>query len=99
MLLSKEKEPAPKKEQSIKKDFVDIFKDKRARSAIIISSLWGVCNNISVPFYGTYMIKELGFSMSFVAVLSFVYAVSRIVASILLGAYADKTSFAKMMRV
>lgn len=99
LLLSKEKEPAPKKEQSFKKDFIDVFKDKRARSAIIISSLWGVCNSISVPFYGTYMIKELGFSMFFVAVMSFVYAVSRILASIFLGAYADRTSFAKMMRV
>lgn len=99
LILSKEKEPQPKKEQSIKKDFLDIFNDKKARSAIIISSLWGVCNSISVPFYGTYMIKELEFSMSFVAVMSFVYAVSRILASIFLGAYADRTSFAKMMRI
>ncbi len=37
--------------------------------------------------------------MSFLAILSLLTAVSRIVASIFLGRYADKHSFAKMLKL
>ena len=73
--------------------------DKKIFSVIFIGILWAVCNSFSSPFLGTYQVKELGFSMTFVALISTVNAVSRIIASIFLGSYADRTSFAKMLRI
>jgi len=70
---------------------------KETRSLLVLSALWAVCHSVSIPFYGTYTIKELGFSMSFLAFLSLLSAVSRILASMVLGKYADKYSFAKML--
>ncbi len=54
---------------------------------------------VTTPFLGTYQVNELGFSMTFVALLSFVYSAVRIAASFFLGAYADKKGFAAMMQI
>lgn len=99
LIFAKEKEPVETEGISIKKSFVEILSDKNTLSIIGISALWGIASHISIPFYGTYSIKELGFSMTFVAALSMVYAVSRIFASIFLGKYADKYSFSKMLKI
>jgi hypothetical protein len=58
-------------------------------------ALWQIATYITTPFYGTYQLNEgdLGFSMTFVAVLSLVYAVARSVFSIPIGKFADKYSF------
>ncbi|MBQ9704241.1 MAG: MFS transporter, partial [Clostridia bacterium] len=61
--------------------------------------IWYIATYSANPFYGTYQTKELGFSLTFVSILSIVSAVARVGASILLGAYADKRSFAKMIRI
>ena len=52
-----------------------------------------------MSFFGTYQVKELGFSMTFIAFLSILYAAVRIPASVFLGKYADKYSFAKMLKI
>lgn len=100
LVFSKEKESIDKKEKtSFFKSTKEILCDKKTFSVILIGVLWAISNAFSTPFLGTYEVKELGFSMTFVAVLSTVIAVSRIVASIFLGTYADRTSFAKMLRI
>ena len=53
----------------------------------------------TIPFYGTYMIKELGFSLKFVSILSIVYSMVRIFVSRFWGRYADRNSFAVMIRL
>ena len=45
------------------------------------------------------MIKELGFSMTYVSILSAAYAICRSLFSRPLGKYADKHSFAKMLNI
>ena len=99
LLLAKEKEPEKTVNSSEPSGIKDILRDKNVSSIIILSALWSICNNLCTPFLGTYQIKELGFSMTFVAVLSVVYAVVRIIASIFLGKYADRNSFAKMLKI
>lgn len=54
---------------------------------------------VTTPFLGTYQVNELGFSMTFVALLSLVYSAVRIVTSFFLGAYADRKGFAHMMQI
>ena len=94
-----EKEPALPEEKAKKSGVLKILANKEIRPVIMVSLLWSVCNAISTSFYGTYQIKELGFSMSFVASLTIVSSCSRIPVSFALGKYADKKSFADMLKI
>lgn len=98
-VFSKEKEPVVITEKAEKTGVFKILADKEIRPVIMVSLLWSVCSAISTSFYGTYQIKELGFSMSFVASLSILSACSRIPVSFALGKYADKKSFADMLKI
>jgi len=98
LVFTKDKE-IPQNKQPLFQQVKSLFIRKKTRSLLVLSVLWGICNSVSVPFYGTYTIKELGFSMSYVAFLSLLSAASRILVSIALGKYADKYSFAKMLRL
>lgn len=99
LICAPEQEPQQKEHTPLSKDIKEMFTTKSTVCVILLGALWSICFNISVPFYGTYQVKELGFSMSFIAILSVITAVARIPASFLLGKYADKYSFAKMLRI
>lgn len=58
--------------------------------------LWHIANRAAIPFYGAYEIKELGFSMTFISVLSIAYSLVRAAVSPALGRLADKRSFSHM---
>ncbi|MBO4356071.1 MAG: MFS transporter [Clostridia bacterium] len=73
--------------------------DKNIIKIIIMFILWNAFRCMSYPFYGSYQINELGFSMTFVSILSIVYAVVRSLFSIPLGRFADKNTFAKMLMI
>jgi len=91
--------PIPQNDQSLARGIRDAVTNPRIRPLLWLAVLWAIAYNISIPFYGTYTIKELGFSMSFLAVLSLLGAVARILASVFFGKYADKYSFARMLRL
>ena len=76
-----------------------LFKDKRVAKLAVLFMLWYIAMYSTIPFYGTYKIHELGFSMKFVSILSIIYAVSRASVSIFWGKFADRYSFAKMIRI
>lgn len=59
--------------------------------------LWNIASCCATPFYGAYQIKELGFSMTFISLLSIAYSLVRVAASTMLGRYADRTSFSRMV--
>ncbi len=101
LVFSKEKvvESDDAKNLSFFKITKELLCDKNTFSIIALSILWASCNAFTTPFLGTYQIKELGFNMSYVAVLSAVYSVTRIISSMFLGRYADKNSFSKMLRI
>ena len=82
-----------------KKEIFSVLKSKGILKVTLIFSVWYIASYSAVPFYGTYQNKELGFSMKFVAILSIVYAIARSIFSGVLGRYADKRSFAKMVRL
>lgn len=75
------------------------LKDKRILRITLVFVLWHVATYCATPFYGTYQIIELGFTQVFVAILNLIYAVARISFSFMWGQYADKQSFAKMLRL
>ena len=97
MLLTKEKPMEHVLEE--KHQLWSVLKDKNLIKVALVFLIWYIATYSANPFYGTYQTKELGFSLTFVSILSIVSAVARVGASILLGAYADKRSFAKMIRI
>lgn len=80
-------------------DIKSVLKDKSILKISVVFMLWYIASNVATPFYGAYQIDELGFSQTFIALLSAIYAVSRIAFSFVWGKYADKFSFAKMLRI
>ena len=96
MIFSVEK-PQPKPKEGVGREFFSTFKNKGVIMVSIVFVLWNIASCSSKPFYGSYMenAHELAFGATFLAVLSAVSAVSRIVASIIFGIIADKKSFAK----
>ena len=92
------------KEEKIEKTKValrlkEAITDKNLLKLIPLFVLWNMITYSTTPFYGTYQLKELGFSMTFVAVLSVVYALIRSVFSFPLGIFADKYSFVNMLNI
>ena len=99
MILTVEK---PKEiDEGRKIDWRGVFTDKRIIKVSVVFMLWYIASYSATPFYGAYQIAEdgLGFSQTFVAVLSAIYAISRVLFSIIWGKYADKFSFARMLRL
>ena len=100
LILTKEKEtPHIASNKGVVERFRMVLSDKNIMKVIAVSLFWTTATHISCSFYGTYQVKELGFSMKYVALLSVLYAVVRVPCSFVLGRYADKHSFAKMLKI
>ncbi len=91
--------PTEKTENHQKRELLSALKDKNILCITVVFVLWHIASYCAIPYYGTYQIGELGFSQGFVAVLSVVYAVARVSFSFFWGRYADRRSFAKMLRL
>ena len=76
-----------------------LLKNKKLRYVIVFATLVGISGGIAIPFYGTYLINELGFSLTFISVLGIVHVGVRCLASVFMGKYADKASFVNMLNV
>ncbi len=81
------------------KEMFSAVKDKNVVKVTILFILWQMASSSAVPFYGTYLIKELGFSLQFVSILSIVYSLVRASVSTFWGKFADKNSFASMVSI
>ena len=73
--------------------------NKPLRRLLVIDILYRTATGISVPFYGTYLIGELGFSLTQVSVIGIVYSVTRCFASPLMGKYADKKGWSRLLSI
>lgn len=91
-----EDKDAPVNERSLK-DFKGLITNKKIMMVIAVNTLWSISNAITLPFLGTYMVNELAFDLGFVALITALYSVVRIPFSFVLGRFADKTTFAKML--
>ncbi len=75
-----------------------VLGDKSVWRIVPIFMLWNIAVYGATPFYGTYQIHELGFSLRFVTIISVCGCIVRILFSKMLGSYADKHSFAQMLK-
>lgn len=99
LLLSKEKPVEDSEKKSIGHLITQLITDKNLIKVIGITVLWNIVNYASTPFYGSYQIKELGFTMTFISVLSAAYAIIRTLVSKPIGRFADKHSFSSMLNI
>lgn len=76
-----------------------VFRDKNVLSIALVFVLWDMASYASTSFYGTYQIKELGFSQTFIVALTAAGSLVRILVENFWGRYADKHSFAAMLRI
>ncbi len=99
LVLSKEKSDNPSEKISVRNAISATFREKSLWIIIPVSVLWSIANYSVTPFTGTYQIKELAFSMTFVSVISAVSSLFRAIISRPLGKFADKFGFRKMLTV
>ena len=101
LLLTKEKPQMQEAQENIplKAQVKELLKNPKLYKLALVFNLWTVAQFVTTPFYGTYQIAELGFSMSFASALVVVTALSHAIAAKPLGKLADKRSFAFMLSV
>ena len=99
LIFSKEKPVEEKEKTPTKQMLSGLIRDKNLWKVVMVSVLWNVSHYVATPFYGTYQINELGFSMTFISLLSAGYSILRATCSRPMGKIADKTSFAKMLNI
>lgn len=92
-------EDVPSEKQSIKVAVKTTFSNKSLLKLILIDILWYATTGIAVSFYGIYKVNELGFSLTYVSILSIMYSVARAVFSRFFGKFADKHSWADMLTI
>ncbi|MBQ8401957.1 MAG: MFS transporter [Clostridia bacterium] len=81
------------------REMLGTLQDKNVVKVTILFMIWHMATSSATPFYGTYLIKELGFSLQFVSVLSIIYSLVRASVSTFWGKFADKNSFATMVSI
>lgn len=72
------------------KSMAAVIRDKKVLQIAMIFIIWSIASFSTIPFYGTYQINELGFSLKYVSFLAIVYSVVRVSVSRLWGLYADR---------
>ena len=95
--LTVEKDIPREEKRSVVQSFVEIVKNRKTLKVAGLFVIYNVAYAISVPFFGTYQINELGFDLGFVSIAVTIGSVARVLVSRFWGTYADRTSFAKMM--
>ena len=89
--------PTEKSGERVSEGIVLLLHDKTLFKVIGVSVLWYAVNYMTTPFYGSYRIGELGFSMTFCSLLAIAYSIIRSLVSPLTGRYADKRGFTRML--
>ena len=84
---------------SILRRFAAVLRIREVRRITVLYVIWHAANYAAVPFYGTYQIKELGFSLTLVSVLSILGCLVRAVVSRAWGNYGDRRSCPVMVRL
>ncbi len=97
MLLTPEALGFERHEKEGRRNLACLLKNKNLLHVMVVFILYYVSTYIATPFYGTYQIGELGFSLTFVSILTMISSVVRVLVSRGWGRYADKNSFALMI--
>lgn len=98
MLLTAENPALQKKERRpLLPTIKTLLGDRRMRMVFGLHMLYTLFNNVAVPFYGTYQLVELNFSLTLISSFGILSSVARMIVSPRWGQYADRHSFVHMV--
>lgn len=93
LLLAKQKPLTKRVEEKPLLRIKSAFSDKATLTLIPFYILWNIAGYTTTPFFGTYAIKELGFTMTAVSIITAAYSIFRAFISRPFGALGDKRGF------
>ena len=100
MILTVEKEAPQPAKKGERLGIRGVIKDKNILRVTLVFVLWQVSTSVASPFYGAYKNNTLALDPIYgISILSAVYACARASFSFVWGRYADKFSFAKMLKL
>ena len=99
MIFTPEKETVRADNKNILKNMAETLKNKEVMLITGVFVLYYIAKDFCVPFYGAYAINEMGFSLTEVTFFTVLTCLSRIIASLFIGKYADKKSFTQMILI
>lgn len=97
MVFTVEKEIPYSEKASIKQNLKYLLENKNIIKVTVVFVIYYIAHYACIPFYGTYQINELGFSLKYVSLISISGSITRVLVSDFWGRYADKKSFANMV--
>ena len=97
MIFSVEPPMPPSAARNLRQSLVALLRNRDVLRIAAVLLLYYAATYISTPFYGTYQIGELGFSLTFISAITMGGSISRLLVSRFWGKYADKTSFSIMV--
>lgn len=87
----------PVNRRGFRENLREITGNKNIVKISLVFILYYIATYMATPFYGTYQIQELGFSLKLVSAFTMLSSIVRICVSRFWGNYADKRSFAAMV--
>lgn len=87
----------PVERRGFRENLQDVLNNKNVVKISMVFVLYNITTYLAMPFYGTYQIHELGFSLKLVSAFTMLGSIVRILVSRFWGSYADKRSFAEMV--
>lgn len=99
LIFAKEKPKDAKGSDGLgaKEQMVGIFSNKNFWKVLPVLIFWSIANYASTPFYHTYLIGELAFSMTAISVITMIGSLARASFSLPIGAFADRHGFSNML--
>ena len=89
--------PEKKSGSGIKEMFSFLLTNKPVRRLLVFDILWKTAVGISTPFFGTYVIGELGYTLTQVSLFSIITSLSRVAVSPFTGRFADKKGWRPLL--
>ena len=97
LMISKEKPTEIEKGKSPLISVKQVMKKKSYRRLLLCFTLFSIASGLTSPFLGTYQIKELGFSMTFIAELGVAINILWVISLYVCGRISRKVSNQTMM--
>lgn len=99
LFISKEKHEVSERRTSPFNSVKDLIANKRFVRSVAIFTLYSFASGITTSFLGTYQVKELGFSMTFIAFIDVIINVVHIVALAIFGRLSFRRPYRFVLRI
>ena len=99
LFLAREKHETSERKPSPFRSVKDLLRNPKYVRAISIFAVYSIAANIGASFLGTYQIKELGFSMTFIAIMDTIVSILHIAALAVLGRLSFHMQHRSVIRI